>query len=98
MTTLIIWESNDSLMPADQEERGKFIMSLLEGVKNDLASGGLKMWGISSGGGHGYSISELSEKEQFALMMKYTPYIKFEVNPMLSADEMIEVMQSLMQT
>ena len=48
-------------------------------------------------GGHGFSISELSEKEQFALMMKYTPYIKFEVNPMLSADEMIEVMQEKMQ-
>ena len=97
MTTLILWETNESLMPTDQEERVKLIMSMLEGVKKNMASGELKMWGISSGGGNGYSISEQSAKEIFALIMKYTPYIKFEVKPMLSVDEMIDVMKAMQQ-
>lgn len=97
MTTLILWEANESLMPTDQEERVALIMSMLEGVKTDLASGNLKMWGISSGGGNGYSISEQNAKEIFALIMKYTPYITFKVKPMLSVDEMIDVMKTLQQ-
>jgi len=95
MTTLILWKANDSLMPIDREERVKLIMSMLEGVKKDIASGELKMWGISSGGGNGYSISERSEKEIFAVVMKYTPYIQFEVKRMLSVDDMIDVMKKM---
>ena len=70
MTTLILWESNESIMPTEQEERGKFIMSLMEAVKNDMDSGATKMWGISSGGGNGYAITEQSDKETFAQLMK----------------------------
>ena len=96
-TTLILWEANDSLMPIDREERRKLIMSMLEGVKKSVDSGEMKMWGVSSGGGNGYSVSERSPKEIFALVMKYTPYIKFQVKPMLSADEMIDVIKEMQQ-
>jgi len=95
MTTLILWEANDSSMPIDREERRKLIMSMLESVKKSLDSGDTKMWGISAGGGNGYSITDRSAKEVFANTMKYAPYIKFQVKPMLSADEMIDVMKEM---
>jgi len=47
MTTLILWEANDSLMPIDREERRKLIMSMLENVKKSVDSGEMKMWGVS---------------------------------------------------
>ena len=94
-TSLILWEANDSLMPIDREERRKLIMSMLEGVKKSVDSGEMKMWGISSGGGNGFSISERSSKEIFALAMKYAPYIKFQIKPMLSVDEMIDIMKEM---
>ena len=95
MTTLILWEANEYSMPIDQEERVKLIMFMLESVKKDMENGDLKMWGISSGGGNGYGISERSANEIFAVLMKYTAYIRFEVKPMISLDEMIGVMKEM---
>ena len=97
MATLILWEANQSLMPIDKKERGKLILSMLESVKNDIDSGEIKMWGVSSGGGNGYSITERSPKEVFAVTMKYAPYINFEVKPMLSVDEMFDVIKEMQQ-
>jgi hypothetical protein len=95
MMTLILWEANMSLFPSDPEERKKVIMSMAEEVKRNIDSGKTKMWGISTGGGRGFSIAEGAGKEIFATTAGFTPYIKFKVKPMLSIDEMIEVMKEM---
>ena len=97
MMTLILWEVNMSLFPSDPEERRKLIMSMAEKVKGDVDSGKTKMWGISTGGGRGFSVSEGDGKEIYAVTAGFTPYIKFKVKPMLSVDEMIEVMKGMEQ-
>jgi hypothetical protein len=97
MIYLILWEATNALMQADPQERMKLIMSHIEMTKKDLDSGEVKMWGISPGGGHGYSIAEGDAKELMPGMMKYTPYYKFEVKPMLSIDEVVDAMKSMQQ-
>jgi hypothetical protein len=97
MMTLTLWETNDSLFPLDPEARMKLVMGMAEGVKKDVESGAIKMWGISAGGGQGFSISEEAPKEIYARTTRFFPYIKFELRPMLSIDEMIETLKSMQQ-
>ena len=97
MDTLMLWEVDDSLTPQDQEERFKQMMSNLESVKAAVDSGNLKMWGMSPGGGYGYAIAEADGKEMLAMCSQDMPQIKFKVKPMLSIDEVIDVMKGMQQ-
>ena len=92
---LILWERDPSDWPSDQEGRMKLINTHIEMTKKDLASGDLKIWGVSPGGGKGFAITEGEGKEKLAGLMKYTPYYSFEIAPMLSVDEIIEVMKAM---
>jgi len=92
MTTLMLWETNESLVPPDPEEQKKFHMGNLERIKEGIKTGRLIMWGISPGGGNGYAITEAEGKELLAMTSMWSPYVKFTIKPMLSADEAIEAM------
>ena len=94
---LILWEANMSLIPSDQQERVKLIMSMAQRVKESVDSGDTKLWGVNVAGGSGFSITEKNSKEVFANLNTYAPYIKFEVKEMLSIDEMIAVMKEMQQ-
>ena len=93
----MLWETNDTLYPLNPEERAKLIMAMGENVKKAIESGETKMWGISAGGGHGFAISEQEPTKIFARTSNFYPYIRFEVTPMLSIDEMIDTMKSMQQ-
>jgi len=82
-------------MPTDPEERMKLIQSQIEMTKKAVDSGQIKMWGISPGGGSGFSVTEGDAKEIFAGTAMYAPYTKFVVKPMLSIDEVIDVMKGM---
>ena len=92
MTTLMLWETDDSLVPKDPEERKKFHLVNLERIKEGINTGRLKMWGISPAGGSGFAITEAEGKELLAMTASWSPYVSFEIAPMLSADEAIEAM------
>ena len=64
----------------------------LERIKEGIDTGRLKMWGISPAGGSGYAITEAEGKELLAMTASWSPYVTFEVAPMLSVDEAIETM------
>ena len=95
MTTLILWEMNESLIPSDPEEGMKFYMTNLQRVKEGVETGRLKMWGLSPGGNKGFAVAEAEGKELFALIAAWGPYVRFEVKPMISADEAIEALKGL---
>ena len=95
MIYLILWEANTALMPADPQERMKLMTSHIEMTKKDLGSGDIKMWGVSPGGGQGFTIAGGDAKGLMGGTMKYTPYYKFDVKPMLSIDEVIDVMKGM---
>ena len=95
MTTLILWEMNESLIPSDPEEGMKFHIANLERVKEGVETGSLKMWGLSPGGNNGFAITEAEGKELFAMTAAWAPYVRFNVEPMISADEAIEAMKGM---
>ena len=94
---LVLWESDPAAYPSDPDERMKIYMSHIEKVEKDLETGDVLMWGINVAGGGGFSIMKDDPKLSFAHSMIYSPYIKAEVRPMLSLDEMMEVMQGMMK-
>ncbi len=94
MEKLILWEVDESFAPQDPEERMKHIIQMCELVKADLESGTHTNWGIAPGGGHGYALTDKDEKEVFATLAKFIPYVKFKVEPMVSIDEVIAILKS----
>jgi hypothetical protein len=78
-------------VPAEPEERVKGWLSMLEMVKADVKAGATKDWGCVAGGDCGYSITEAaSETELFTGLLRWTPYVHFEVEPVLTVDQTIE--------
>ena len=69
--------------------------SHVEKVKKDMESGDMMMWGISVGGGCGFAVAKEDPKKAFADSLFFSPYVKAEVRPMLTVDEMVEVMQGM---
>ena len=92
---LTLWEMNESLIPKDPEERGKLLMSMAEMTKKAVDSGEIKMWGVGAGGDCGFTVGDRDPKDIFASSMQYIPYVKMEVKPMLSIDEVIDVMKEM---
>ena len=95
---LIIWKVNPNLWPTAPEEGLKLQLGMMQMVKEDISKGVHKDWGMSINGSMGYAISELAEKELYATMMRFMPYIAFEIYPVLSADDVINILQKAMET
>ncbi len=86
----IEWQKNTSLMPADPAKMIQLNISMLEMVKADLKSGMLTDWGHYCNGSNGYCIVEGTETDMVSFLLKYSPYILFDVKPVISADQTIE--------
>jgi len=92
---LILSEMDYSALPTDPAERGKLMASFMEIVKKDLDSGALIMYGQSPGGYRGFVLSKQDPKEIYAKTSMFIPHVKFEVLPMLSIDETMDVMKEM---
>ena len=98
MMYLILFESDPSSLPKDLKERMKIWESQLENIKKELDSGELAMIGLSPSGRNGFFISNQDAKVILGkTMMSSANMIKFEVKPMLSLDEVMDVMKSMQQ-
>jgi hypothetical protein len=91
MTKFFIkWWVDTAKIPDTPQETGKFYWPMFEMIKADLSAGKFTDWGQFSNGREGYAISELSESEIFAGMLKWTPVVQFEVLPVLSIEQTME--------
>jgi len=93
---LNLWEVDSSKMPTDPKERAALFGKQIEMTKKMLAEGQITDWGLFAGGGAGYAIGGGTEADTLKRTMQFTPYIKFQVHPVLSIDEVAEVMKSMM--
>lgn len=85
------WQLDPTKVPVGAEERVKLHLSMLEMVKADLSVRVKNDWGMAAGGDFGYSIYEAAnEAEVFTNLLKYMPYVHFEVVPVLTIDQTIE--------
>jgi len=88
------WQLEPSKESADPKERGKAWLSMLEMVREDKKAGGVKDWGVAAGGEWGYSINEAeNETELFTRLLKWRPYVHFEVTPVLTVDQTIQAVK-----
>ena len=90
-----LWKEDTSKIPVSPEEQISLATNLLNMVKEDFKNGG--DWGEFAGGGAGYCVSEGTEQEVALALMKYSPYVKFKVYPVLSVDQELENLKKLSQ-
>jgi hypothetical protein len=83
------WQLDPLFTPHSPEERVKLWLTMLEMAKADLRSGSLTDWGICSDSSAGYCIAETDEKTLHATILKWMPYIRFDVKPVLTVDQVI---------
>lgn len=96
MMYLILIETDPSSLPTDLKEKTKVLTSRMQNLKKDLDSGELKMVGISPGLGSGFFISEQDPKVILSKrIMSSTNVKKFKVKPMLSFDEVMDVLKGM---
>jgi len=95
MMYLILMKIDPSLYPKDPEEQTKLMASNMEMTKKDLDSGELKMVGMSPDGHSGFVISNQDVKTIYKKAQILSPHVKLKVKPMLSFDEMMDIMKEM---
>lgn len=83
------WHLNPLTTPTNPEERGKLWLSMLDLVKADLKSGGLTDWGVCSDLNSGYAFADTDEKLLHLQVMKWFPYVIFDIKPVITVDQCI---------
>jgi len=86
------WHLNPMLYPTNPEERIKQLqmrLSMLEMVKADLKSGAMTDWGICNDSSGGYAFAETDEQSAHVMMLKWFPYVLFDIKPVLTVDQCI---------
>ena len=94
---LITWEADESMWPTDPKEQGALGIKLAEMVKQSTKEGKTSDWGIFVGGDKGYSVGEGNALDLYRDLQRYHPYINFNVQEVLSIDELLEVWKSGME-
>ena len=90
------WEVNQSLMPTDPKELAATVIKMGEMVKQGMKEGRTTDWGIFVDGAKGYSVGEASALDLYKNLQMYAPYIKFNVQEVLSIDDVLETFKSMM--
>jgi len=89
------WQLNPQFIPVDPEKRGKLWLQMLDMVKADMKAGAFTEWGVCYDASAGYAFSELSEQDLYTSLMKWAPYVEFDVKPVLNVDQVIESVKKL---
>jgi len=85
------WRPNLKEKFKSAEEREKFVLLMLEGVKADLQAGVMKDWGTCIDGSGGYCIYEVpSEADVFAYLRRWRPHIDFDARQVLTIEQLLE--------
>ena len=91
MTKFFIkWWVESAKLPDTPQETVKLRLKMLEMVKAELSAGRVTEWGEIGNGIEGYAITEASEVDLFAIMLKGTPFVTYKEFPVLNADQSIE--------
>lgn len=89
------WKKNFSKMPDDPAEIIKIELRLLGMVKDDLKTGRITDWGMYCNGSSGYGIMEGDQEDIMPELLKYIPFITFEVLPVANADQSIDAINKV---
>jgi hypothetical protein len=85
---LLMWEADESRIPVNPDERKVGWLGALEMTKQEIKSGLTKDWGIFLGQTKGFSISEGTEDDVIRETIKYIPYFRFKIYPLVSIEKL----------
>jgi len=92
----IKWQLNPLMTPAKAEERVERWLEMLRIVEASLKDGTFTDWGMCSDASGGYAFSNQSEADLYTSLLKYIPYVDFEVKPVLTSKQVIESIKKVM--
>ncbi len=92
---LNLWEINIAAMPIDPAQRAAILGKLTEMTKKFVAGGKGRDWGIFPGSNAGYAMMEGTAAEALSSAMQFNPYVKSNIQQVLSIDEAAQVMQAM---
>ena len=92
---LLLWEVDPAKVPADRKERAALWGPMIQMVKQQMLEGTTKDWGVFAGGLKGYSVSEGDEMTLSNTVQRYLPYVTFTAHPIVSVNQMAEVIENL---
>ena len=92
---LMLWELDPTKVPTDRKERAALWGPMIQGVKQRIAAGTTKDWGVFAGGLKGFSIHEGDEMTVSKGVQNFIPYVSYEVHPLVSVEQMQEVIEDL---
>jgi RNA polymerase-binding transcription factor DksA len=86
-------------LPEKPEEQLALYIEQLNMIKEEFKKKNPHMldWGLFAGRNQGYSVCEGTEQEIDFALLKYGPYVKFKVYPLLSVDQELENLKKLSQ-
>ena len=92
---LMLWELDQTKVPADRKERAALWTPMVQGIKKRIAAGRTKDWGCFAGGMKGFSVHEGNEMTVSDAVQSFLPYVKFEVHQIISIEQLEELVESL---
>ena len=92
---LLLWEADETKIPLDPTVRRESWLAAIEMVRQDFKSGLTKDWGVFLGQTKGFSIGEGTEEEIQKVALKYIPYFRFQIIPILTVDQQVEAIKSI---
>jgi hypothetical protein len=85
---LTLWEVDESRIPLDPQERKLGWLGAIEMTKQSMKDGLTKDWGSFLGETKGFTISEGTEDDVIRETMKYIPYFRFKIYPLVSIEKL----------
>lgn len=92
---LLLWEIDQTKIPINPKERGAGWAALMKMVRHDREKGLTKDWGSFVGETKGYAINEGSELDVMKGLQQYVPFVRFQVIPIASEDQVNEMVKAL---
>ena len=92
------WKLTDQYWSLSNAERLKVGIQSLGMVNVDLKAGLIKDWGIKIDTGGGFGLSESTETQLYESLIKYRPYIAFEVIPVIPFAQHYETLKKIAAT
>ena len=92
---LLLWEADETKIPLDPTVRRESWLAACEMVRQDFKNGLAKDWGVFVGQTKGFAIDEGTEEEVQKVVLKYIPYFRFQVIPILTLDQQVEAVKSI---
>ena len=85
---LILWEADESKIPVDAEERKAGWLMALEMTREEIKAGRTKEYGGFVGQNKGFAIYEGTIEEVSSMTLKFIPFFRFNITPLLSIDQL----------